>query len=214
MSVIETTRVPLGLNSQAAQSHGSERSVAIEFEMQEQCHSNWCWAAVAASVATYYNQGRVVRQCEVADLDLKRDDCCQHPCGEEGVDFNVTNVLASPLNRLRCLERYARKKRATADEVLEELTAERALCARLVWRDGGAHFVTIVGCWRDAEGNVILVLDDPFWGRSEYSYDGFAEHYQLLSGKWTDTYFTTRPQGANGQHHSTSHAGVPNAYST
>jgi Papain-like cysteine protease AvrRpt2 len=196
MSVIETTRVALDLNSREAQSDRTERLVAIEsFTMQEQCHSNWCWAAVAASVATYYNQGRVVRQCEVGDLDLKRDDCCQHPCGEEGVDFNVTNVLASPLNRLRCLERFARKKRATPDEVLEELAAGRPLCARTVWRDGGAHFVTIVGYRPDTEETGTLVVDDPFWGRSEHSYDGFAEHYQLFGGKWSDTYFTERPGG-------------------
>jgi Papain-like cysteine protease AvrRpt2 len=193
MSVIDATRMPLDLSSEKSVLSTSEQPGTIEFEMQEQCHSNWCWAAVAASVAAYYDRGSEVRQCDMANLELDRADCCHSACGAKDVDFNVTNVLASPLNRVRCLERLARRKRATPAEVLEELEAGRPLCVRTVWRDGGAHFVAIVGYWPDTEETGTLALEDPFWGASEYSYAGFADHYQLLGGRWTDTYYTKSP---------------------
>lgn len=166
----------------------------LEFEMETQCHSNWCWAAVASSVAAYYDREGNIRQCEIANLELERDDCCDHQCGAMDVDFNVTNVFASPLNRVGCFQRLARFKQATPSQVLDELEARRPVCVRTLWPDGGAHFLAIVGCWSDAEGTPMLTVDDPFWGRSEYSYDRFSDHYQLLGGKWNDTYYTRSPR--------------------
>ena len=43
------------------------------------------------------------------------------------------------------------------------------------------------------KARAMLALDDPFWGRSEYSYDRFSKHYQLLGGHWNDTYYTRSP---------------------
>lgn len=193
MSVIDTTRRPLELSGMETEASRIEDRTMTGFEMEPQCHSNWCWAAVAASVAAYYDQGTYMRQCEIADLELKRKDCCQSRCGAALLDFNVTNVFASPLNRVDCFRRLARFKKATPSEVRQELEAGKPICVRTVWPEGGAHFLTIVGCWYDPEGTPMLALDDPFWGRSEYSYDRFSKHYQLLGGKWNDTYYTRSP---------------------
>lgn len=190
MSVIDTTRRPLDLSGAGAVPSSGQHRTMIEFQMETQCHSNWCWAAVAASIAAYYNKGTYKRQCEIADLELERGDCCDSPCGTAHVDFNVTNVFASPLNRVGCFRRLARFKQATPSEVCDELEARRPLCVRTVWPDGGAHFLAIIGCWSDTDGTTMLALDDPFWGRSEYSYEQFSKHYQLLGGKWNDTYYT------------------------
>jgi hypothetical protein len=191
MSVIEETRVPLNVGGEEPlPSAGAER-VMIDFEMQDQCHSNWCWAAVAASVAAYY--GHPIAQCQVANLELQRDDCCDFECGAPDVDVDVTSVFASPLNRVGCFRRLSRFKQATPAEVREELAAGRPICARTIWPGGGAHFLTIVGCWFDSGDTPMVAADDPFWGRSEYSYDRFTKHYQLLGGRWNDTYYTKRP---------------------
>jgi Papain-like cysteine protease AvrRpt2 len=192
MSVIETTRRPLELSGMGTVPSSSAHRSMIEFAMEPQCHSNWCWAAVAASVAAYYDQGTYRRQCKIANEELQRTDCCDWPCGAD-VAFDVTNVFASPLNRVGCFRRLARFKRATPAQVLEELAAGRPVCVRTVWPEGGAHFLTIVGCWCDADGTPMLALDDPFWGRSEYGHEQFSKHYQLLGGKWNDTYYTKQP---------------------
>jgi hypothetical protein len=193
MSVIDATRRPLDLSGGGMALSQSAPPTMIELEMQRQCHSNWCWAAVAASVAAYYGQGRGMSQCEIAKLDLGRSDCCEYDCDAKGVECNVTNVFASPLNRVGCLDRLARFKQATPSEVFEELGADRPICVRTVWPHGGAHFLAIVGCWYDSGDALMLAVADPFWGRSEYSYERFSKHYQLLGGRWNDTYYTKAP---------------------
>jgi hypothetical protein len=191
MSVIDETRMPLVVKPSPVQSAQGAR--IDKFIMQGQCHSNWCWAAVAASVASFYKTPQVVDQRAIAGVELKEPDCLRHGCGTN-VDFNVTNVLASSLNRLGCLRELARNERASPEEVFEELQGGRPLCVRTVWRRGGAHFVVIAGYQPAAKGNGTLDLHDPFWGPSQYSYDQFADHYQLLGGRWMDTYYT-KPSG-------------------
>jgi Papain-like cysteine protease AvrRpt2 len=193
MSVIDITRRPLDLSGAGTVPSSSQHRAMLEFRMEPQRYSNWCWAAVAASVAAYYNQGTYKPQCEIADLELERKDCCTPPDDAAHFDFNVTNVFASPLNRVDCFQRLSRFQQAQPSEVREELEAGRPIGVRTVWPDGGAHFLAIVGCWSDTEGAPMLALDDPFWGRSEYSYDRFSKHYQLLGGKWNDTYYTKSP---------------------
>lgn len=193
MSVIDTTRRYLDLSGKGTALSPSGHRATIGFGMEKQCHSNWCWAAVAASVAAYYGQGRGISQCEIAKLELSRSDCCDSDCDAKGVECNVTNVFASPLNRVGCFDRLARFKQATPSEVFEELEAGRPICVRTVWPNGGAHFLAIVGCWSDTGGTLMLALADPFWGRSEYSYERFSKHYQLLGGNWNDTYYTKNP---------------------
>lgn len=193
MSVIDTTRRPLDLSAAGTASSSSPHRAMLDFDMEPQCHSNWCWAAVAASVAAYYDQGTYKPQCAIADLELERADCCEPPCGAAHIDVNVTNVFASPLNRVDCFQRLSRFQQAQPSEVREELEAGRPIGVRTVWPEGGAHFLAIIGCWSDTDGAPMLALDDPFWGRSEYSYERFCNHYQLLGGKWNDTYYTKRP---------------------
>jgi hypothetical protein len=194
MSLIEGSRRPLDLRGQPAPTDAAEEEAAsIDFTVQQQCHSNWCWAAVAASVVEYYDPASGTAQCEVANRDLRREDCCAAECGDGNVDFNVTNVLASPLNRFHCFERLKRMRRAAPDEVLTEMTAGRPLCVRSVWAGGGAHFLVVVGYRRRGENDPVLSLADPYWGYSEYTYSRFSKHYQLTGGEWTDTYFTRAP---------------------
>jgi Papain-like cysteine protease AvrRpt2 len=185
MPIIESTLSPLAPHEMG------EAAEIDDFSMQEQQYSNWCWAAVAASVVSHYGRAKV-EQFEIAKEELGKSVCCD-PTGSNAAEFNVTNVLGSPLNRRGCLQRCGRHKRAERDEIIEELRKDRPICVRTVWLDGGAHFVVIVGCWTEA--NVTwLALDDPFWGRSEYCYDAFANHYELPGGRWVDTYYTRRPK--------------------
>src|SRR5262249_28827267 len=48
----------------------------FHFEMQQQLQSNWCWAAVASSVAKHYDQTSGWPQCEIANQELGQTCCC------------------------------------------------------------------------------------------------------------------------------------------
>jgi|SRR5947209_12296250 len=204
VSIIDATRIPLNLTPQPGPAKQRGGWTKVEFEMQRQCHSSWCWAAVAASVSNFYRRGSEITQCRLANIELQREDCCSADCSVDNVEFNQPHTL--PLNRVGCLERWVREERATREQLQRELAAGRPVCVRVLWSaeagDGrspglggaGAHFVTIVGYLPGADR---LAIEDPWLGpTSDVSYDQFCLHYTAAQGEWVDTYYTRRPEKA------------------
>ena len=87
----------------------------MAFVMEPQEESNWCWAAVAASVKHFFSAASTITQCKIATPVLKREQkipagtaCCVTP---DTCDFpaklqdafhlrttnNLRNTLADPL---------------------------------------------------------------------------------------------------------------------
>jgi len=193
VSVIDRTRIPLDLGSEGPGLETTTEALNPNFTMQHQCHSNWCWAAVASSVSGSYNETSTFTQCLIANLELQRQDCCDFACGAENLEFDVPHTLGSPLNRVCCLAELALDQRATRIEVQQEINAGRPLCVRTLWSGGrgGAHFLAIVGYLPDTDS---LVLEDPWYGPTpEIKYDRFCTQYQDAHGVWTDTYYTKAP---------------------
>ena len=153
----------------------------LNFTMQRQTQTNWCWAATSVSVAQYYNPATTWTQCTVANGEWGRSDCCgtgaSGPC-------NQPNVLDSPLRRVG---NFSRMTSGTTDRgtIQSEIRAGRPLCARTAWSGGGAHFVAITGF----AANDIIEIDDPIFGVSDVDYDVFVSSYQG-TGSWTHSYFT------------------------
>jgi hypothetical protein len=202
LSIIEKTRTPLDLTGQLAMTslRPSIGPATISLKMQPQCHTNWCWAALASSVSAFYDQASQFAQCCIANLELMRNDCCDVPCHTDNVDFNQSHEPGSALNRVMCLEREVRNQIATRQEVQQEIGAGRPVCLRTVWTKGsgkgGAHALAIVGYSADQD---MLSLEDPWFGPThEISYDRFCTDYQGLGGHWTDTYFTQPPKSQGG----------------
>jgi peptidase C39-like protein len=162
----------------------------LAFVMQQEEQDNWCWAAVAASVGDYYAAQETWEQCEVANLELLRDDCCGDgaagPC-------NVYGYLASALNRVHCLQNWQIAVRVAFAVVVGEINAGRPVCVRVAWRGGGAHFVVITG-YDDPDPNVARVLiQDPYFQHQDIAWSDFLNVYRPVNtqpGDWTDTYLT------------------------
>ena len=154
----------------------------LDFMMQHQQQTNWCWAAVATSVALYYDPASTWTQCAVANGELGRTDCCgtgaSGPC-------NVYGYLASSLTRVGHLDHWAAGT-ATFAQVGTEIDAGRPLGVRTAWSGGGAHFLAIVGYRLIFD---MLAVDDPWYGKSDVSYSAFSTNYQG-SGTWTHCYYT------------------------
>src|ERR1700719_1931391 len=86
ISVIERTRTPLRPMARAAArakraAPTKGQSHRLDFCIQHQRHSNWCWAAVATSVALFYQPAGKWTQCVVANSALGRKDCCRKGAG-------------------------------------------------------------------------------------------------------------------------------------
>lgn len=185
-SLIESTRRPLGPAVSTASASEAEARLQwrmLDFTMQPQDQSNWCWAAVAASVARFFKRSSTVTQCAVANGQLRRDDCC---AGGASGPCNVYGLLASSLHRVGHLQRWAVGKRATLAELTAEIDQARPLCLRVAWFMGGAHFLAVSGY---LAGSELVAVEDPWWGQSDVPYDILRTSYQD-AGRWTDSYYT------------------------
>jgi hypothetical protein len=170
--------------------------VGLDFEMQAQCHSNWCWAAVAASVSAFFDPDTPFSQCRIASLELHMD-CCTVPCGASNVppEIDVMGTLGSALNRVDCL-RAEIPGQATRAQVEHELIAGRPVCVRLVWSLGSledGHFVAIVGYDRKTD---MLSVADPKYGDAEVPFEQLRTSYQIEKGQWIKTYYTKNSKPA------------------
>src|SRR5204863_1759343 len=76
----------------------------LDFSMQHQQQTNWCWAAVSTSVALFFNPSSGWTQCAVANGELNRNDCCG--AGASG-PCNVYGYLDTALTRVGHLDHKA-----------------------------------------------------------------------------------------------------------
>lgn len=183
-SIIERTRVSLApMRGRAGGSKGRSRN--LDFSVQRQMHSNWCWVAVATSVAHYYNPQSRWTQCAVANRELGRKDCCG-----KSSKCNITGHLKDSLALVRHAERHPELKsvgRISFSRVQREIDAGRPLGVRTQWRGGaGAHVLVVVGYHREFE---LLSLEDPLFGSSHWHYQAFWKDYRH-SGQWKNSYYT------------------------
>jgi hypothetical protein len=155
----------------------------LNFQMQPQQESNWCWAAVSTSVASYYDATSTWTQCSVANGELGRSDCCGSGAGTA---CNVYGFLASALQRVGHLDHWDGNA-ATFQAVDDEVDAGRPLGIRVAWSGGGAHFLAVIGYLEDAVNYV--AVDDPIYGKSDLTYDTLKTSYQG-TGTWTHSYYT------------------------
>jgi hypothetical protein len=58
---------------------------SLNFAIELQQCSEWCWAAVTAAVCKCYGDGTATKQCEVANLVLQRsiDNCTECDCQQD-----------------------------------------------------------------------------------------------------------------------------------
>jgi hypothetical protein len=155
----------------------------LAFQMEPQEQSNWCWAAVATSVAHAYDNSSTWTQCEVANGELGRSDCC---AGGAGTACNVYGTLDTSLSRVGHLD-HVDSSAASWQMIHDQIAGGCPLGIRVAWAGGGAHFLVAYG-WLQ---NDFVAVDDPIYGKSDIAYDALTTSYQG-SGTWTNSYYTRR----------------------
>lgn len=155
---------------------------ALDFAVGSQDQLNWCWAAVSAAVARFYDPGTPWTQCRIANAELERNDCCAE--GASGA-CNVPWSLRSALARVGHLGSWIPAP-VPFGAIVSCIDDGNVLCARTEWAPGEAHFVVIFGYGH--AGARELVVADPWNGTSRLPYHELRDRY-LGVGTWTDSYF-------------------------
>lgn len=187
----EIDREPTALLSDSASAlpvggAGARQHALPGFLMQLQEQTQWCWAAVTASIADYYRASAWHQQCVVASRE-KSSQCCnsQNP----GI-CNVPTPLDGPLTRTGHFSNGRVDSPQQFDVVEQEIGGQRALACRVVWGNGTAHFVAVTACSVDASGAEYVEIGDPLQpGPTNIPYDEFVSNYRG-EGTWTNSYFT------------------------
>ncbi|SRR6266849_529570 len=165
-----------------ATSSGSLRGFALERQLQ----TEWCWAAVSTSVASFFGS-TAWTQCGVASAELAPLSCC----GVDAADgCNQPWYLDAALRRVGHFNHMSSLS-SEFTAVQEEINGRRPLGCRIAWTGGGAHFVALGGWLISADGSLYVNVCDPFYGQMQKKYADFVSAYMSLGDEWTHSYFTT-----------------------
>ena len=213
---VKSTSAPLVAHAIAAEPVVPADWIMLDgFRMDRQCHTRWCWAAVTEAVLRYYDPSSTLTQRDIARImmpDLPDGDfsaACYTDltvAQDEVLNSNQIQVLMSVLLVTGCFGDVHRipDEPAPLRDVQRWIDGDaqgrRAVCARIRWPNGNAHFVAITGY---RPGTNLLHVWDP-WGPQSRNlpYEEFGEHYSSLDGrladtslegKWVDTLYTRRP---------------------
>jgi hypothetical protein len=158
---------------------------SINFVMQHQEQTMWCWDAASVSVAKFYNQGAAWTQGSLANTEFGRQDCAVvagqvSPC-------NWGRWPDSPLQTVGHLN--ARLDVAlTSVQLGAELAKSAPVVVNIAWRGGGGHIAAVRGRSL-TDGVAHVAVEDPWYGPSDMTYDAFRDNYQGL-GNWNVSYKT------------------------
>src|SRR5215469_8109149 len=100
-SLLQSSVVPLGLTA-ARLGDAMPARGTLAFNMQHQNQTQWCWAAVTASIAGYYRNGAWT-QCRVVNDQLGQTGCCSDGSSSE---CNQPWYLDKALRRVGNLDDY------------------------------------------------------------------------------------------------------------
>jgi|SRR5215471_15625682 len=152
----------------------------LVFVMQRQERNNWCWSAVATSIALFRSAASGWTQCKLATAELGQGNCCA--AGTCDTDWFLNRAL----NRTGNLRAFSSGAESLAS-IQSEIDSDLPLGVRIQWRGQGGHFVAITGC--DTINNLVTV-SDPLEDESvTLDYDRFVSSYEGI-GSWSHSYFT------------------------
>lgn len=161
-----TKKVALSLPTSAA---AASFSVAPFMTVRTQCRSQWCWAAVAQSVAEYFQAASAPSQPELAyrvltsrGLAIDLAECVRPPCSpaERGAADIPIDTLPLTMAGVRTI---SYRPNLTEDELQASLRDRRPVPMLINWADGhGSHAIAVVGGVTDATGVTRYIPGDPF----------------------------------------------------
>ena len=161
---------------------GASRMLRVDVPHQEQ--DQWCWCALTVGVSRFSDSTFALSQCETAARVLHVPGACDRPSADDVNRMFELDVALGTFGRLRQMNDLPLSFKSIQDEV----DAGHPVGARVLFLDTGmAHFTLIRG-YRTSPMNMLLI-DDPLYDESEWSYQDFVESYRG-SGEWQQSYRT------------------------
>lgn len=161
-------------------------SAVLNFNMEAQTQSNWCWAATSKSVSFFYSALlNPWTQCKIASAELGQT-CCTSPVpGPCNVPWYLDKALTRTKN-------FVELKYGTMswEAVKAQIDAGLVVGTRIGWSGGGGHFMAIYGVSK-IFNTKYFHIDDPIYGKSVLTVSQFSTNYQG-SGTWTHSYITKK----------------------
>jgi len=168
---------------------------SLDFRIQKQEHSDWCWAAVAASVDRYFNPRSEWCQCKLASRMAKTDKLKVRSCGNCKSKKPLNQICNRPWylqEALKLVGRLKGKPKPGAlkfSQIKKVLDQDKPVCVMVLWGGGpAAHFVVITGCAEGPNGERYVDVQDPDIGGSTWRYEEFKKNYQYYRGAWNYTF--------------------------
>jgi hypothetical protein len=161
--------------------------VILDLVIERQRQANWCWAAIASSLARYYGAETVdQRQVAARILGVDRSGF-EAPAFDERC--NVYATLRDALRAVGCYSHWS-PSRPSFERICSEIEGGRPLCICIEWRTSGLHYIVVTGYHeRSAE----LRIDDPLHGLSIHRYADFPARYRAAGAVWRNTIWTSPP---------------------
>jgi hypothetical protein len=166
--------------------------VNINFEIQHQQQTYWCWSATQVSIDCFYNPSSGWTQCAFVNRAFGLNDCC--PAGN---DSGNCNHGWWPDQALTILGRLNVSTGVISPDAIDgEMGQNRPVSVCVSWAGGGAHNLALRGrytLWDQTTQSYPnwVSASDPWYGDSEVLYNTFLNAYQG-SGSWYWT-LTTHP---------------------
>lgn len=159
----------------------------LSFSMQRQAQVQWAWAAVAASIAQFYNPSQRFEQCQLASWAFGTATCCVQPgsaaCNRpSGLDGALAHV--GHLNTVTA-------GGLAMDAVKAQIDKNSPIALQIRWTSGnGRDSLVITGYDTANAAEPRITVQDPAYGASIVNFNGFPGNYRG-GGTWDRT-FTTR----------------------
>ncbi|WFU10355.1 papain-like cysteine protease family protein [Rhizobium sp. CB3090] len=169
----------------------TKQGLQIQFEMQSQIMTLWCWAAAASSVSFYLDrkypvtQKQIVAQQHGFDEKAELDD-----------EWNKEGHLREALEFVLCLASIEIGP-VSFRSVIWELGNGRPVLGQIEWDDGSGHAIALSGCRIDDDDNEYYTVEDPgvdpsVWERENPTQWVLANYWDV-PGEWTHTFFVKAP---------------------
>jgi len=160
--------------------------------IERQCRSNWCWAAVALSIARARQVAAFTSQQELVwavldelglTADLDQAECMRPECNPSasGPSDKMLDVIPLEFAGLPSPQVFDRP--IDEQTLIDELKAGRPVCLVINWKGGGSHAIAVVGGATDASGEAVFFPGDPMLsGVEPHTYENLIGHYRSGAG--------------------------------